>query len=232
MKYLTKEDLIGTAYIMTSEHEKKKVIDYKIKVRYGDKKRRDNRLLRDMPLEIVERFIKMSQIYDPELTFAIVLMAYVGLREGEVCNVRRKESCYGPGIIIKYGDGFNSIDGVYRKCNCYDAIEIDLKDTLIMRSDGKSVGEIKRERMQPVYTGYIDIVSNYYEKHIEMIAHKPCEEFKPMFLCKNKIRKTGKYMAMTKSALRDRINKLFLEHVLPSLKNDKNYKCRTYEKLL
>lgn len=227
MRYIRKEDIIGTEYIQSPEHLLVKVNHYKIKVRYGSANNNSS-LMRDMPLEIVERFIKMSQIYEPELTFAFVLMAYGGLREGEVCNVRRKDSCYGPGVIISYSDGINEAKGTYERCHECTSMELDLLDTLVLRSDGKRVGEIKRERKQGVYSGYVDLIYNYYERHLRIIAFKECEEYKPMFITKYKNKQTGKYMALTKASLRDRINRLFKEHVLPSLASDKNQKLQTF----
>ena len=227
MKHIAKEDIIDAKYIQTPDFSIRKVNDYKIKVRYSNNINADT-LMRDMPLEIVERFIKMSQIYDPELTFAIVLMAYGGLRQGEICNVRRKESCYGPGIIISYGDGIDVKSNSYERCKECLAMEIDIRDTLLLRSDGIYVGEIKRERMQPIFEGYVDIINKYYEKHLELTATKALEEYKPMFTTKHISSNTGCYMALTKSALRERINSLFLKHVLPSLENDSNIKLQSF----
>lgn len=228
MKYLRKNDLIGTQYVIRNGYSQTKTIDFKVKVRYDQEHMINSKILRDMPLEIVERFVKMALIYDPELAFPIVLMCFAGLRESEVCNVRQITSCYGPGLIMSYNDGVSETsdtNGRYEECN---SIIIDLTDTLVLRSDGITTGGIKRKRMQSVHPPYVPIISEYYHKHMRLIAKKPHEESGPMFLCKYKNSKTGKYMAMTKSSLRDRINNLFEKHVLPSCENDQNPKLRMY----
>ncbi len=229
MRFLREDELIGTKYVIRSNaYSKIETVDYKVKVRYAEAHKTDNKLLRDMPLEIVERFVKMALIYDPEFVFAIVLMAFAGLREGEVCNVRRLDSCFGPGLLISYNDEYNEIDGEYKRSEEFNSVIIDLTDTLVMRGDGVLVGEIKRERKQAVHSSYTPIISEYYHKHMRLISKKSCEEYGPIFLNKYKTSKTGKYMAMTISSLRRRITSLFRTHVLPSCEKDLNPKFRMF----
>ena len=229
MKFLNESDLITFAYVITPDGKRIMEPQYAIKIRYYEKEHVNRRIWRDMPLEIVERFIKLSQIYDPELTFAIVLMAYAGLREGEICNVRRKESCYGPGIILSYGQPLLETNGneLTSSLPC-EAISIDIKDTLLLRSDYKFVGPIKSPRIQPVYGLFLNVVFHYYQQHIKLIANKPVEQYFPMFISRYRDRKTGQYLALTKRALQARMIRLFYNHVLPSLENDANPKFREF----
>ena len=199
------------------------------KVKYRCHKNAKKRLFRDMPMELVERFIKMAEIYDPEMVLAIVLMAYAGLRKAEVCNLRQKNGgCYAPGWIInEIQDSVvnNGVAEVFQRCT---SIELDLSDELLLRSDGVSVGSIKKERMQPVYPGYTELIYHYYKRHMKYIEGKETEIYKPLFVNKTPDKRTGKYMALTKKELTKRINKLFYDHVVPSLEYDNNFKFQEF----
>ena len=221
MKHIRPGSLIRTKVIRTSNYIVKTIPEYTIKIRYPKRDNPIQAVNRDMPFSIMERFIKVSEIYDPEITFAIVLMAYVGLRLGEVCNVRQVESCLGKGIRFLYGRPLvQLINGEHTVRSICESIEIDLRDTLPLRYDGISVGGIKRPRMQRVYSGFTSIVYTYYEKHLKLIKNKNLEPSLPMFTSTRKDKNSGKYLALTKSALYLRIMRLFDNYLLPSLETD------------
>ncbi len=214
MKHFKKDDICEESLLRVKNGEKL-IRKYLLKVVYDDNDNGYKSLYRDMPLKIVDRFITLAKIYDPELVFAIVLMAYAGLREGEVVNIRRKTSCFGPNLLFTRP--------LPDSC---EAIEIDLSSELIMRSDGKSVGKIKKERHQSVCPAFVSIIDEYYRYHLAITADKTTEEYAPMFLDSRKT--NGKYMAMTVSTLTNRIKKLFYDHVLPSMENDPNLDFRLF----
>lgn len=217
MKYLKRGDLVHT-HIYKEGYKTRYRNEYLIYIRYMEAQRDElDQLLRDMPISISDRFIKMAEIYEPELCFAIVLQLYGGLRCGEVCNVRRKESSVGPGVII------NSIRVIDKKGNPYlhaKSFQIDLRKEYTMRTDEKCVGKIKSKSFASIFGPFTDIVYRYYLKHLEIIRDKDCEPVMPMFLCKNKNSSSNIYYALTKASYIKRVKSLFYKHVLPSLEND------------
>ena len=193
---------------------------YKIHFRYHNESMGGYKMLyRDMPLAIAQRLISMAETFDPEIAFALVLQLLVGLRSGEVCNIRQNTSVYGPCFRVTYADDAKTI------CT---GIEIDLLHEYPMRGDGKTVGRIKRERCQSVFPPFQAQVEESYRRHLELIKGKPVEEARPMFLTKRPDKKNGVYMAMTVSAYRDRVLRLFNEHVLPSCRNDADPMMRSF----
>ena len=226
MKYLKKGDL-KKKIPGTKINDSKVVYEYPIKIRYKEDTEPTS-LYRDMPLEMVERFIKMAELYDPELVLAIVLMAYVGLREGEVCNLTRERSIYGPRVIFTLQAVTEYIDGKPTTTQVCVSIEINLKKELILRSDGVSVGKIKRKREQPVFSGFNQLVFDYYQRHLKLTESKEIEEYGPLFIEKNKKSESGKYMALTKEAMVKRLKNLFWEKVYPSLLKDYNPKFQEF----
>lgn len=183
------------------------------------------RLQRDMPLELGERLVHLSEVYDPTLTFAIILMLYTGLRQGEICNVRRVDSPYGAGIIIQ-SIRTRSPDGTVIVHP--EAISFDIRYDFPLRSDNKRLGDIKKNRPQPVCGVFNDTIYRYYMRHLELIKDMPCEDSKPMFLSRNIDRKAGVYRAMSASGLRGRLNTLFQDYLLPSCKDDPNDEIRLF----
>lgn len=222
MDHIFSGDLISKyEYMIPSTGEIRTRCRYNLNVRYRTRPTGEiQQLMRDMPLEIAQRFIDMAQVHDPELTFPIVLMMYAGLRGGEVCNVYRGIKDKDQGILttgIKYigADGKEKYE--------IDSMMICLLHEYTLRSDGIRQGEIKRERIQAVFVPFLGTIMRFYNYHIKLIKEKPCETIggiRPMFLSKNKDSRTGVYMAMTLSGLRDRINTLYRKYVLPSCKDD------------
>ena len=216
MLHIRYGDLSSSHYVINSDHKSIPRPVYTLKIHpIHNGTGGLQQLERDMPLGIVSRLEEMARIHDPEIEFAIVLMAFMGLREGSVCNVRRKSSAYGPGII----DTVQKIEcagGIERKCLGF---MVDLKREYLMRSDKVDVGNIKREREQIAFASFKDHIYEAYERHLSLIASKPCEASMPMFLLKKKS-KNGKYMALTAKELRKRIMDIMYKYVLPSCKDD------------
>lgn len=217
MRYLKKVDLITSNYVTVpadSFHIKnRKTYEYHLFCHFFNEDMGLQKLNRDMPLCIIERFVKIAEIYDPELVLAIVLASYIGLREGEICNLRQNRSKYGASLIITrmYGEAV--------------VLQVDLTKELLMRSDRIDVGGIKRENFRNALPSHVRIIDYYLQEHLQMIKDKPCEDSYPLFLNRNK--KNGVYMAMTKDGFRKRIMKLF-EKVLASCKDDPNLDLQRY----
>lgn len=199
-------------------YEGRLVPQYLIPIRYHDSSGGYKQLYRDMPLEMADRLITMAETYDPEIAFALALQLYVGLRSGEVCNIRQNTSIYGPCFRMTYADDTGNI------CT---AIEIDLLHEYPLRSDKKSPGKIKKERRQGVFSLYVPAVNAAYKRHLNLIRGKPVEQSRPMFLCRHP-GKDGVYMAMTDSGYRDRLQRLFYSHVLPSCRDDADPEMRAF----
>lgn len=230
MDHIFVGDLISRhEYTLQGTDEIQTGYSYKLHVRYRTRPTGEiQQLMRDMPLEIAQRFLDMAQVHDPELVFPIVLMLYVGLRGGDICNIYRGIKGKNRGLLTttisyKGADGSNR----YK----VESMEICLLHEYTLRSDGKRQGEIKCERIQPVFKPFLDTIMYFYNYHMKLIKDKPCEcigGIRPMFLSKNKDAKTGVYMAMTISGLRDRINNLYHKYVLPSCKDDANPNLARY----
>lgn len=223
MQYIHVGDLIQYYSFTTSDHIRIVKPRYTLPLRFVDRGNPIPKLNRDMPPALIDRFVTLANEHDPEITFAIVLMAYAGLRIGEVCNMHRRGGSYSPSLRFTYGQPqVVIVNGIAESKQTCTAIDIDLNDTLVLRSDGKSVGEIKRERLQPVHGECIKYIFSAYQSHIAQIKNKECENTNPMFLCQRRDRSTGKYMALTRDALRERIKRLFWNYVLPSCERDSN----------
>lgn len=231
MDHIFVGDLISRhEYIDHGTQERRTGYSYTLPVRYRTRPTGEiQQLMRDMPLEIAQRCIDMALVHDPELVFPIVLMMYVGLRGGDVCKIYRGIKGKYQGILTT-SISYTGADGTKKYKT--DSMEIYLLHEYDLRSDDVRQGEIKCERVQPVFKPFLEVIMRFYAYHMQLIKDKPCETIdgiRPMFLSKNKDAKTGVYMAMTISGLRDRINSLYQKHVLPSCKNDPNpYLARYY----
>lgn len=190
-------------------------IEYMLPVPCMDKHTGLISLNRDMPDEIVPLFVRTALIYDPEMAFPIVLATNMGLRSGELCHMRQPGSCYKDSFIRTIEDGVVT------------AIQVDLTKERVMRSDGKSVGKIKRERTQGAFSNFVDVIEFYYQRHLKLIKDKPCEEYKPLFLNKTIDSATGCHMAMTVENYRYRIMQLY-EKVLEQCKCSDSIKLQRF----
>lgn len=102
---------------------------------------------------MIASLIEVANSTDKMMVFPIVLGAFVGLRQGEVCQMHR-----GRMIEVKKS-----------KINdCY----IDLIADCALRDDGKYVGDIKVKREQPIYPVFLDITNEAYAQHLELLQAK------------------------------------------------------------
>ena len=122
-----------------------------------------------MPIDFGPRILQMAEIYDPELCFPIALGLYAGLRSGEICNVRQKGSPLGPGIILQTLRHTDASGHIVLEPT---SMEFDLRKEVMIRSDAKSFGKIKKERMATVFGPFVKILYGYYIKHLQLIAGK------------------------------------------------------------
>lgn len=210
-KYIKPTDIATIDKIFT-DYKSKEVLH--INLVYGNplQNRRETKtcksLERDMPYKLVEKFILAARAFDPQLEFAIVLGCYAGLREGEICNVRRVGSIYGSGIEIVKNNSLIS------------SMNINLQNVMELRKDGKSQGRIKRLRKVRIPECFIKNVYDAYQRHLKIINNIPCSNTLPMFL--NTRKTNGIYECMTISGYRKRIKKLLMKYILPNLQNSSN----------
>lgn len=196
-QYTMKLDVCDLLHI---EYVKKTHSDAKVKrcyvPRYVPKRphSHDDAILRDMPLAAAVRLVELAYELDPMIAFGVVLQLAAGLRPSCVCNMRQEDSPVSTVPCIKMSYIGSSISD----------IEIDLTHEYVLRSDGVSVGGIKKERTICVCKKYIPDIVTAYRIHMRLLATVPCElEYKPMFIGSN-----GK--AMTYATYAARVKRLVM----------------------
>ena len=157
--------------------------------------------LRDMPLAAARRLLDLAWIYDPMIAFGIALELYAGLRPGCVVNMRQNGSPISTTQCIRLSYVGSAVSG----------IEIDLTHEYELRSDGVSVGRIKKERVAHVYKPFIPDLMTAYRLHMELLSRTECEvQYMPMFIGSN-----GK--AMTYNTYAKRVKRLVYDYLKPEL---------------
>lgn len=157
--------------------------------------------LRDMPIKAARRLLELAWIYDPMVAFGIALQLYAGLRPGCVVNMRQNGSPLSPIDCIRFSYTGSAISG----------IEIDLTHEYVLRSDGVSVGKIKKERVVRVYKPFIPDLVMAYQRHMRILANTSFEsQYMPMF-----VGAAGK--AMTYDTYARRVKRLVYEHLKSEL---------------
>ena len=159
-------------------------------------------LIRDIPPEAMEILLRKAAVYDPLLYYGIQYQLLTGMRPGELMNLRQPTSPLSvtPGISFSY-QGEQIKGGT-----------IDLTREFVLRSDGVSVGKIKRERTLHIYPGCLQAFYYIYQQHMALIKRSPTIEdgFQPMFF-----NQQGK--AMTYATYCNRFRTLVTKHVVPEL---------------
>lgn len=89
-----------------------------------------------------------------QLKLAFCLQAFAGLRGGEVCNVSLDK--------IQFSYIYNELEHFI----------IDLREKTRLRSDFKSVGGIKKFRIQAIHPIFLTFFKLVYEEHIELIKDR------------------------------------------------------------
>ncbi len=169
---------------------------------------------RELPTKAFKILLNLAFRYAPDVAFAICLQAFAGLRAGEAMNVRQEGSPHGNGIIFTY------IDGSVRKA------EIDLTRELPLRSDGVICGKIKKERLQCVYSPFLNAFCSAYEHHKRFLSGRRFEaQYRPMFV-------NTKGMAMTYDDYARRFADLVDSHFRAALLECEDPELRIYGQLL
>ncbi|MEW4210689.1 site-specific integrase [Priestia megaterium] len=173
------------------------------------------RTFRDIPNKVFWILLKLSQVIYPQITLAIALQAFAGLRAGEVCNVRQVDCPLDGG-----GLSMRRVGGKIKR------LRINLENQYIMRSDGVYVGGIKRRREQYVYPKFLPMIQHYYEKHIKWLNEQQVDKgYFPLFV-------NEKGMGMTVQDYRSKFKTLVHTHLVQVLNESNDYELRAYAELL
>lgn len=156
----------------------------------------------DLPEDSIYRIIELASQYDPMLTLGICTEAFGGVRAGGVVNMRTIDSDDGPGIIIYENEGE------------IEKIEIDVRQETLRTKNGKPTGYIKRPRIQQILPQFNDIYYECLVRHVELLGKVKNNNQNAMFL------NTQGY-AMSYETYRQRLSRLFDEHVVPFLMESK-----------
>lgn len=171
-------------------------------------------IFRDMPNDAFDMLFEHISIYHKDLLGLISLSAFAGLRPSEACNVRRVDSRLGAGIIF------------YEYDNEVHKVQIDLRKELCLRSDLKSTGRIKKERMQTIPLIFTDAFVNSYNNYMEYMDGKKYEAEYGAF----SVNKQGK--AITYDNYYQKFSKIIKEEMIPKYLNSDNPEIVMYGRLL
>ena len=161
-----------------------------------------------MPTKVFQILMNLAIRYAPDISFAMSLSAFAGLRPGEVMNVRQEQSPKGPGLILSYrGSRLTRAD-------------IDLTHEYAMRSDGVTCGGIKIERTARVYPPFLDVFSKMYDLHKEYLrTHSFEKDYCPMFPnSQGKAMTYQTYYNKFTSLIQNKLRPLLLSHEDPELR--------------
>ena len=168
---------------------------------------RNKPILRDIPIGAMEMLLDVCRIHCPEIFFALTVQWTSGLRPSETLNMRRENSPLGRGLSM-------TMQG-----STATKIEIDLRQEMLLRSDGKTVGKIKRERVQHVYPAFIQFFISAYQYHLHFLQGQRYEaDYAPMFINRSGKAMTYKsYLQKFQNLVRDRLRPQLLESDNPEL---------------
>ncbi len=124
---------------------------------------RPRSIFRDMPNSVFNLFMNQIINNHKDILMLVALSAFAGLRPAEACNVRRVDSALGPGIRFVTQNG-----------EITDII-LDLKKELNLRSDLKTVGSIKKERIQRVYPAFLESFMECYRNYMDYMEGRKYE---------------------------------------------------------
>ena len=171
--------------------------------------------LRDMTQSVYRILLDTTYQHDPMIAFAMESGRTAGLRPSEAMNMRQDASKVAPERCVR----------IYREGNRIRKIEIDLQKEYPLRSDGKMVGKIKRERIAEVIPPLVPEFIQAYDRHKELLSGLQYEgDYAPMFLNQN-----GK--AMTYDDYRYRFQKI-VKMMIPKLLQSEDDKLVAYGLLL
>lgn len=170
---------------------------------YVDDSQTEQAIFRDMPNSAFEMLFAHIAEYHKDLLMVVALGAFVGLRPSEACNVRREDSPLGAGILFHQSEGETF------------KVEIDLRREMPLRSDLKTTGRIKKERMQAVPYIFLEVFLDTYNNYMSYLEGKRYErDYGPLNL-----NKQGK--ALTYAVYYQRFRRIIREEMIPIfLKSD------------
>lgn len=170
---------------------------------YVDDSQTEQAIFRDMPDSAFEILFAHIAEYHKDLLMVVALGAFVGLRPSEACNVRREDSPLGAGILFHQSEGETF------------KVEIDLRREMLLRSDLKPTGRIKKERMQAVPYIFLEVFLDTYNNYMSYLEGKRYErDYGPLNL-----NKQGK--ALTYAVYYQRFRRIIREEMIPIfLKSD------------
>lgn len=178
---------------------------------YTEKKKE---IFRDIPNDAFDMLFEHFATYHKDLLGLISLSAFAGLRPSEACNVRREDSPLGPGILFQIYDGEIS------------KVQIDLRSEKCLRSDLRSTGKIKKERMQNVPLLFTDAFVSSYNNYMKHINGKKYEADYGAFT----VNKQGK--AITYDNYYQRFREIVKEELIPLYLSSDNPEIVMYGRLL
>lgn len=147
----------------------------------------------DIPTKVVFRMLELARLYDPEIELAIASGLFAGLREGEVVSMYRWHA-----LTKAKGVRVNE-DGKVSLINILQPSAITLSK--------KEIGSIKKKREQEIFYDFVDIYSEIYYRHLQLIENKTENGYAPMFY--NIQKRNGSYGPMSASSYRKRWKKIF-----------------------
>lgn len=142
----------------------------------------------------VKKLIEISQRVDPMMTFAIVLGAYAGLRQGDIAQMYE-------GRFKGFVD--NQDFGAY----------LDLTYETVLRSDNKITGNIKRKHDRPIFEGCTKTIHESYKNHIIYLKYRDLypNKYGALFINNNGYAMTVKNLRRRFSAIVQIFEKVVIE---------------------
>ena len=171
-------------------------------------------IFRDMPNSVFGILLEHIALRHPDLLALVILSAFAGLRPSEACNVRREDSPLGHGILFRITNGQVEI------------IKIDLTNEYNLRSDGISVGGIKKERMQQVPDLFLSMFIKMYDHYMTYMEGRKYEkEYAPL-----SVNKQGK--AITYASYLGRFHAIIKNEIVPLLLQSDDMEVVIYGRML
>ena len=121
-------------------------------------------IFRDIPNSAFKLLFDHIMFHHTELLGLLIAGAFGGLRPSEACNLVRADS------PLRAGIKFDVVEGEILK------ITLDLSSELNLRRDCKSVGGIKKERMQQIPDIFLDAFYKAYQYYMKYLE---CQKFDP-----------------------------------------------------
>jgi integrase len=153
----------------------------------------------EIPDEIIWKLLEVSKKHCPDISFAICLQAFCGIRTGVVCRI-------GQAAEPRNGGGY--VYTIHEEK--WSSFSIYLNDKYPARF-AKVDGQIKNIREQPAHGMFLPVLQQYHELHIERLKSKNLHNgYGPLFVEDN-----GK--ALTVESYTRKFKKLINTHLVKAL---------------